>query len=120
LALLRAGYLGEPNGHVAHDPEATALLFDGIRRTVDAKAAPGATIQWDFSDAEPWYLQIDNGATSVSQGRIEHPDLVFRCRFEDWLDLTAGRVEPWRSLLLRKVKPRGKLRMLLKAQKLFV
>ena len=34
------------------------MLFDGLRRQIDASVAPGATIQWDFSDAEPWHLRI--------------------------------------------------------------
>ena len=49
LTLLRAGYLGERNGGVKPDPEATAMLFDGLRRQINASAAPGATIQWDFT-----------------------------------------------------------------------
>jgi len=119
LTLLRAGYLGEPNGPVTPDPDATAILFDGLRRQVDQSIAPGAKILWEFSDAEPWHLRIDNGSTSVGPGRLADPDLVFRCRFDDWLDLAAGRVEPWRSLLLRRVRPSGKLRMLVRAPKLF-
>ena len=35
LAMLRAGYLGENNGPPARDPEAMAVLFDSIRRSVD-------------------------------------------------------------------------------------
>ncbi len=127
LKLLRAGYLGEPEGPVRVDAEATALLFDGLRRSVNSSVAPGATIQWEFSDAESWHLKLDgvttdgnrNGGASVEPGRVTQPDLVFRCRFEDWLDLVAGRTEPWRALLTGKVRPRGKLRMLLLAPKLF-
>jgi len=119
LTLLRAGYLGEPNGPVTPNREATAMLFDGLRRTIDPSAAPGATIQWDFSDAEPWHLRIDNGNTSVAPGRAEHPDLTFHCRLVDWVDIAAGRTEPWRALLQRKVRPTGSLRMLLRTPKLF-
>jgi ribonucleotide reductase beta subunit family protein with ferritin-like domain len=119
LTLLRAGYLGEPNGRVIPNAEATALLFDGLRRQIDASVAPGAIIQWDFSDAEPWHLRIDNGATSVAAGRVDSADLTFHCRFGDWLDIAARRAEPWRSLLTGKVRPHGSLRMLLRARRLF-
>jgi SCP-2 sterol transfer family len=119
LTLLRAGYLGEPGSRLAPSSEATEMLFDGLRRTIDASAAPGASIQWNFSDAEPWHLRIDNGSSAVAPGRIPHPDLTFHCRFEDWVDITAGRTEPWRSLLTGKVRPTGKLRMLARAPKLF-
>ncbi|MBV9001508.1 MAG: ribonucleotide-diphosphate reductase subunit beta [Solirubrobacterales bacterium] len=119
LTLLRAGYLGEPNGGVTPSAEATAMLFDGLRRQVDPSAAPGAVIQWDFSDAEPWHLRIDNGNASVAPGRAERPDLTLHCRFADWVDITAGRIEPWRALLAGKLRPTGRVSMLVRARKLF-
>jgi hypothetical protein len=119
LKLLRSGYLGEPNGPVIPDPEATEILFDGLRRQVDPSLVPGGKIQWDFTDAEPWHLVIDHGEVSAAPGRVADPDLTFRCRFGDWLDLAAGRTEPWRSLLLRRIRPHGSLRMMARAQKLF-
>ena len=119
LKLLRAGYLGPANGRVMPDDEATAVLFDGLRRQVDPRVAPGAKILWDFSDAEPWHLRLDPGGASAAAGRVEDPDLVFRCKFADWIDLAAGRVEPWRSLLTRRVRPSGRLKMLLRTRRLF-
>lgn len=119
LTLLRAGYLGERTNGVTPDSEATALLFDGLRRTVDASRASGITVQWEFTNAEPWHLRLDGGQALVGPGRVESPDLVFRCRFEDWLDIVAGRVEPWRALISGRVRPRGKLRVLVRASRLF-
>jgi ribonucleotide reductase beta subunit family protein with ferritin-like domain len=119
LTLLRAGYLGERNGPVRPNPEATEMLFDGLRRTVDASAAPGATIQWEFSDAPPWHLRIDHGSAAAVPGKAEHADLTLRCSFNDWIDLAAGRVGPWRSLVTRRLRPSGSLRMLARAPKLF-
>jgi ribonucleotide reductase beta subunit family protein with ferritin-like domain len=119
LAMLRAGYLGEPNGPVKPDHEVTALLFDGLARQINTSVAPGATIQWEFTDAEPWHLRIANGVATAQPGRVERPDLVFSARFQDWLDLTAGRIEPWRATLTGRIRPRGKLRLLLRAPKLF-
>jgi ribonucleotide reductase beta subunit family protein with ferritin-like domain len=119
LTLLRAGYLGEPGSPVTPTPEATAMLFDGLRRQIDASLAPGAKIVWEFTDAEPWHLAIDNGSTAAAPGRVDDPDLVFRCRFEDWVDIAAGRTDPRRALLTRRIRPRGKLRMLARAPKLF-
>jgi Ribonucleotide reductase, small chain/SCP-2 sterol transfer family len=119
LTLLRAGYLGESNGGVIPSSEATALLFDGLQRQVDTSVACGAKIQWSFTDAEPWHLVIDNGSTSAAPGRLPDPDLVFHCRFEHWVDLASGRLDPWRALATGKIRPTGKLRMLVRARKLF-
>ena len=120
LTLLRAGYLGAPNGRVTPDAEATAMMFDGISRQVDVSVAPGAKIQWEFEDAEPWHLRLEDGQATASAGRIENPDLVFRSSFQDWIDLAAGRIDPWRAVLLRKVRPSGKLRLLARVPKLFI
>jgi ribonucleotide reductase beta subunit family protein with ferritin-like domain len=119
LALLRAGYLGAPNGHVTPNAEVTAMMFDSLRRQLDTSIAPGATIQWDFTDAEPWHLRIDNGSTAALPGRVESPDLTFKCSFDNWLDLAAGRIEPWRAVATGKIRPSGKVRMLVRAPKLF-
>jgi ribonucleotide reductase beta subunit family protein with ferritin-like domain/putative sterol carrier protein len=119
LAMLRAGYLGAPNGPARLDPEVTELLFDGVRRQVDTQVAEGATIQWDFSDAEPWHLTVSGGQATAEPGRVDGADLVFRCRLQDWLDVSAGRTEPLRALLTGKIRPSGRLRMLVRAPKLF-
>jgi ribonucleotide reductase beta subunit family protein with ferritin-like domain len=119
LTLLRAGYLGEPIGSVTPNPEATAMLFDGLRRQIDASVAPRATIQWDFSDAEPWHLRLDDGNTQASPGRVDNADLTFHCRLADWVDIAAGRTAPWRAFVAGKLRPSGKLRMMLRAPKLF-
>ena len=119
LAMLRAGYLGPPNGAAKQSPEVTALLFDGLRRQFDVAAAGEATIQWDFSDAEPWRMLVRGGVAEIGPGRAEHPDLTFRCRFQDWVDVSAGRTDPVRAVLTGKIRPRGRLRMLLRSPKLF-
>jgi hypothetical protein len=119
LAMLRAGYLGAPNGPVTPDPAITALLFDGLRRQMDTSLAPGARIQWEFDDAEPWHVSVENGTAAAAPGRVENPDLVFRCRFQDWIDVSAGRTNPVKAVLTRKIRPSGKLRILIRAPKLF-
>jgi putative sterol carrier protein len=86
---------------------------------IDPTAAPGASIEWEFTDAEPWHLRIDHGSTAVAAGRVERPDLTFRCRLRDWVDIAAGRADPVRALLTGRVRPRGSLRMLARTPKLF-
>jgi hypothetical protein len=119
--MLQAGYLGEKNGPPQKDPEKVGLLFDLISRSVDKSAAPpgGATIAWDFADAEPWFIRIDNGSTAVQQGRLENADLVLRCKFEDWVDIIAGRRDPRIAMATGKLRPKGSVRLLLRMSKLF-
>ena len=119
LAMLRAGYLGEQSGAVRPDPAVTEIMFDSLRRQVDVAAAEGATIQWEFTDAEPWHLSIRDGQSQVAPGRVEAADLTFRCAFQDWVDVAAGRTEPLRAVLTRRIRPSGKLRMLVRSPRLF-
>ncbi len=80
LAMLRAGYLGERDGGAARDPRSMALLFDSMRRAVDPRRAPDGplTLQWEFPDAEPWHLRLDNGSTAATAGRAPEPDVELR------------------------------------------
>src|SRR5215217_6934127 len=96
LAMLRYGFLGERNGPPARDPEAMRVLFDSIRRAVDPRRAPALpfVLQWEFPDAEPWHVRLDNGSTAAAPGRAPHVDVEVRCRFDDWVDLVAGRRDP--------------------------
>jgi putative sterol carrier protein len=121
IAMLQAGFIGEKTGPPSRDPQKLAMLFDTIRRSVDTAATPNgaATIQWDFKDAEPWFLSIDNGATRAEQGRLEHADLTFRCALEDWIDITAGREDPRVAMLKGKIRPKGSIRMLMRMPRLF-
>jgi putative sterol carrier protein len=96
------------------------LLFGAIANSVDHTAANGGmAIQWDFKDADPWYVRIDNGSTEARQGRLEAPDVTLRCRFEDWVDITSGRQDPRLALLKGRLRPRGRIASLWRMQKVF-
>ncbi len=118
LTFLRAGYVGEKTGPPSTDPELMKLFFDSVRLAVDSSQEP-ITLQWDFADAEPWHLRVDNGASSVEQGRLETPDVTFRCRFEDWVDVAAGREDPRLAMLRGRIRPRGSVRSLWRMRNLF-
>jgi hypothetical protein len=121
LAMLRAGYLGEKNGGAARDPESMALLFDSVRRAVDPRTAPDApmTLQWEFPDAEPWHLRLDNGSTAAAPGRAPDPDVELRIAYQDWVDLIAGRIDPKKAVATRKLKLKGSPRALWRARGVF-
>ncbi|HEY6593218.1 MAG TPA: alkyl sulfatase C-terminal domain-containing protein, partial [Asanoa sp.] len=121
LAMLRAGYLGERNGPPARDPEAMGVLFDSVRRNVDLRRAPDGpfVLQWEFPDAEPWHVRLDNGTTAAAPGRAPHVDLELRCRFDDWVDVVAGRLDPRKAVATGRLRPRGTPRALWRARGLF-
>jgi hypothetical protein len=120
ILLMRGGIFGEKTGPPARDPETVGALFDFTRRVVDTTATPngGVSIQWDFTDTQPWHLVVDNGSTRAGQGRLENPDLTLRCGFEQWADIVSGRDDPRLAIAKLKLRPRGDLRVLLRMQKL--
>jgi hypothetical protein len=121
LSMLRAGIVGEKNGPPSRDPEVVALLFDQVRRQVDPRYTPPhpLTIQWDFSDVEPWHLHVNNGSSEARAGYAPHADLTFKCSFEDWVDVAAGREDPKLAMLKGKIRPKGSLKTLWQTQKIF-
>jgi hypothetical protein len=121
LAMLRNGYLGPKNGPPARDPDAMSVLFDSVRRNVDMRRAPEGpfVLQWSFPDAEPWHVRVDNGSTAAAPGRAPHVDLELRCRWEDWVDVVAGRLDPRRAVASGRLRPRGNPRALWRARGLF-
>jgi putative sterol carrier protein len=121
IALLQRGVLGEKTGPPQRNPETVAMLFDLIKRTIDTDASPpgGTSIQWDFKDADPWHVVIDNGSTRAEKGRLEAADLTLRCGFEDWVDVVAQRTDPRVAIATGKLRPKGSLRNLWRMRKLF-
>ena len=94
LTLLRAGYLGEPNGPVTPDPEATAMLFDGLRRQIDPTVAPGPRSSGTSQTPSPGTCRSTTVVPSWRRDELDHPDLTFHCRLVDWVEIAAGRTEP--------------------------
>jgi hypothetical protein len=117
--LLQANFLG-PDRPVVRDEEAVEIFFDSIAQSADGRAVPaGTTVQWDFTDHDPWYLTIDNGTSAAHQGRATSPDLTLRCSLDDWADVSAGRRDPRSLLLRRRLRMRGSPRVALRLPRVF-
>jgi putative sterol carrier protein len=121
VAMMRANLLGEKFGPPGRDPEIVQIFFDNIRAGLATESLNGdkTVIQWDFSDFDPWHIRIDNGDSAALQGRVEQPDLTIKCRFEDWVDVTAGWEDPRVALLKGKIRPAGKIKDLWRMRKVF-
>jgi 1,2-phenylacetyl-CoA epoxidase catalytic subunit/putative sterol carrier protein len=119
VKLMRANLVGEKFGPPARDPELMQIFFDTLRTTLATEPLNGdpAVIQWEFSDMDPWHIRIDNGNSAAAQGRVESPDLTIKCRFEDWVDVTAGWEDPRAAVLKGKIRPSGKLKNLWRMRK---
>ena len=123
IRLMKAGVLGEPNGPPQASPEIQELHFDIIARVAQANApaidGDPMTIQWQFSDAEPWHLQIANGSTAAAPGMAGAPDLTLETSWGDWIAISSRGENARKLLLRRRIRPRGSLRNLARLGKVF-
>jgi hypothetical protein len=120
LRLLRGGFAGEKLGPASRDPVDVELYFETVAAAIDPSAAPRpGTIQFDFPDFDPWQLRLENGTARALAGRAEHPTATFHIRFDDWVDLSAGRTTPIRLALQGRFRPGGNLVWLLRARRAF-
>src|SRR3954469_5787253 len=121
LAMLQAGFLGPPNGAPPRDPASIELLFSSVARAVDHRTAPAGPFvaQWEFPDAESWHVRVENGSSAAAPGRAPRVDLELRVRFEDWVDVVAGRLDPRRAMATGRLRPHGSPRALWSARGLF-
>ena len=121
LKLAQAGILGPRNGPVPRDPATQALLFETIRRSVnpDHGLNGSTTFQWDFRDADPWFVTVDNGSARAESGRAASADLTLRCRYDDWVDVIGGREDPRKLMATGRLRPRGSMRLLVKLPRVF-
>lgn len=110
-ALAKAGIIGVREGPTSRDPETIALLFDTIRRQVNPEhgLAKPVTFQWEFTDPDvaPWHLTVNNGSSSVQEGRAPSADLRLRLSYQDWVDIVGERLDPLRALATGRLRPRG-------------
>ncbi len=117
--MLQGNYIG-PDRPVARDAETIGVVFDAIARSADPRAVPaGTTVQWDFTDAEPWHVVLENGTTRAAQGMAAKPDVTLRMSLDDFGDVIAEREDPRRLVLKRRLRVRGNPRLLLKLPRVF-
>jgi hypothetical protein len=118
---LRAGVLGGPHPSPDSSPEVQSLHFDVLARAARAEAINGQplTIQWRFTDAEPWHLRIDNGSTSAAPGLAPDADVTIEAPWREWVGVAVKGENARRAVLRRQIRPRGSLRNLMRVAKVF-
>jgi hypothetical protein len=109
IVLLKAGILGEPNGRPSSDPDAMRIYFETVARSARTDVVNGSplTVQWRFSDADPWHVVVDNGSSRAEAGEAPGADLTFETDWKEWIDISMHGKSPARALLGRKLRPKG-------------
>jgi hypothetical protein len=122
VKLMMAGVLGAPGGpRPDSSPEVQRLYFDVISRVADPAAADGSPLvyQWRFTDADPWHLVIDNGSTRAEPGEVPDPTVVIETSWADWVASGKPDANQLMMLLQRRIRPRGRIRELVRLRRVF-
>jgi Ribonucleotide reductase, small chain/SCP-2 sterol transfer family len=123
VKLMMAGVLGPPDAPQKPDtsPETQRLYFDIVKRVADPAAANGSPIvyQWNFSDAEPWHLVLDNGSTRAEPGQVPNPTVTIESSWADWVASGKPDANQMKMLVQRRIRPRGPIRELMRMRKVF-
>ena len=119
--MINAGVIGDDTKEPRLGTEAFEILFDGMARSLNLEAARSlnGSIEWNFTDADPWHLVVTNGHAEAKPGVAGKPALRFTTNSADWAKFTVGRIDPRRALLQRKLKVKGSLSARARLPKLF-
>ncbi|HWC13756.1 MAG TPA: ribonucleotide-diphosphate reductase subunit beta [Actinomycetota bacterium] len=119
--LIDAGVIGDDTREPELTPEAFELLFDGMTRLMDIDVARSLSgpVQWDFTDAESWYIVVTNGHIEAKPGTAGEPALRLESSSADWAKIAADRMDARMALLKRRLKVHGSLSAKAKLPKLF-
>jgi putative sterol carrier protein len=81
----------------------------------------GATIQFDLAgdDGGQWYVAVDEGNATVTEGLHEQPAATIRMTAADFVDMMTGTLDPMNAFMMGKVKVEGDLNSVMKFQTLF-
>jgi ribonucleotide reductase beta subunit family protein with ferritin-like domain/putative sterol carrier protein len=107
--LVQAGLLGERQPAPPLDAASIELVMDTVKRQLPATNGTSLTVQFAFSDVEPWVLRIGgHDGPSVERGSEARADVTLGTAWSDWLDVAGGRLTPGRAVLTRKLRPRAR------------
>jgi ribonucleotide reductase beta subunit family protein with ferritin-like domain len=122
VQMLLAGVIGAPEAKAPEaSPDVQRLYFEMLSRVADPAAANGSpfVLQWQFSDAEPWHLVLDNGSTRAEAGEAPSPDVTIEASWGDWIASGKPDANQLKMLLQRRIRPRGKVRDIARLRKVF-
>ncbi len=108
--LVQAGLLGEKQHSAPKDAASIELVMDTVGRQLPNTNGTNLTVQFAFTDVEPWTLRLVGGSKPlVERGGEPKADVTLRTSWDDWLDVASGRVNPGHAVMRGKLRPRARL-----------
>ncbi|MBI5310684.1 MAG: ribonucleotide-diphosphate reductase subunit beta [Actinobacteria bacterium] len=122
FVMMRAGLFSGGTEPIKNDPQAIGYFFDLMSASVNPNHGfkEAKVLQWDFTDADPWHIRIDNGTSEAAAGRAPVADVTFTTSLADWMAIIDGRKPIAKALLTRKLKAKGDVKTMLALPRVFV
>jgi putative sterol carrier protein len=97
-----------PAEHVDSTPQE---VFDSMRGSFQATKAKGvhARYQWDLSgpNGGQWWIDVNDGAYKMGKGKIDHPNVTFVAKDQDWVAVSNGQLGGTWAYMTGRLKIRG-------------
>ncbi len=87
----------------------------------DQAGTISATVQFHFTgnQASDWFVRINDGACSSSEGTTPDPNVTMTVDSDDFLAILTGKLEPMAAFMRGKLNMRGDVSLAMKLPKLF-
>lgn len=121
FVMLRAGFFSGGTEPIKNDPQALEYFFELMSQSIrpDHGLKGPKVLQWNFTDADPWHIRIDNGSSQAAAGYAPTADVTFTTSLGDWMAIAQGREPIVKALLTRRLRPKGDVKTLLALPRLF-
>ena len=96
-------------------------FFDSLETRADASKLAGMTNSYlfDIEGEGQWFVSVEDGALSVTEGGGENPDATISASAETFEKIAAGEQNATTAYMTGKLKIKGDMGAAMKLQKLF-
>lgn len=97
--------------HNQPNPTTPEEVFAQMRGSFRADRARGQHLRYQFNFGDPqggkWWVEINNGACTMGNGTIPHPDVTFWCTGADWVRLSNGTLNGFSAFMTGRLRVSG-------------
>ncbi len=98
--------------------------LQGMVSTFNPSSAKGvnAIVQLNTSGegGGNYTMTIDDGKVDLNEGVAENPAVTINATAQDWIDITAGKLDPTKAFMTGKLKISGDLGLMMRFQRMFM